>query len=556
MMAINDIEKPLYYLKDKENNGIDLIKLLRKITFETFEASFLKIISKEIEDNLRILIHYCYIEGLNLSSYSEINLNSYLKIKSFLLFDKVIDIKRYIEENFNMIFYKFITLNKSNWQDYQQMRILAKHKYGLNLHDIYLPYGSIVKDISEIIANLPKFTKNYVHNMHNQIFIEIPKETPFINIIGIRQIINSLYRHGKGIINSIINKAFRLISKEIIVLLEIIFDDNILSLAKDEKSFWEENKENIKYNYPLNRGKDLLQKILNLDENKKNNFITKSIQSITQIGNAVALVRYLRTAVIDCNSQYTNLLTSYKKNDFSNLIHQISSQTESIRINLNSHISPNVLGNILNSFYDSNKIFGEAINSLNQSRENELNYLEVLVKAFGGSLFPEKIPDIDLFTFLLPPLILTFIDTVIQLIENLKKNNIEEYSYFSDDGFMMGVCYLLKLFNGEKKFESLNWFPSVIAEYERQLNQLKSSKVVNALDIKKITCYLEQIELQYFTYTSASFLFIDLDTIYKSGYSQFKKNNNKTRALKLNEPEKNNKPKFLKLNKLDKYFNF
>ena len=42
IMAINDIENPLYYLKCEKNDGIEVIKLLRKITFDSFENYFLK----------------------------------------------------------------------------------------------------------------------------------------------------------------------------------------------------------------------------------------------------------------------------------------------------------------------------------------------------------------------------------------------------------------------------------------------------------------------------------------------------------------------------------
>ena len=514
MMAINDIEKPLYYIKYKENNGIDIINVLRKTTFETFEATFLKKLAKEIEDDLRIQVHSVFIEGLDSAPFSDTNLNSYLNIKNFKLFDKVIDVKRYIEEHLNMNFYKLTTINLNNWQTYQQMRVLAKHKYNLNLHEVYLPNQNLEqgKDILEIIRNLPKFTKNYTHNMHSQIFIEMTKDSSYINVIGVQQIINSLYTHGKGIINSIINKAFGYISKTIKGLLVIIFDDYILSMLKDEKIFWDNNKGTIKYNYPLERAMALRQKILNLDENKKNNYISKSIQIITQIGNAVALVRCIRTALMDYNSQNVNLLTSYNIDDFNNLVQQISLQIDSDPVNANTHISPNMLNNTQNSLNDTNKIFCDTINALKQTGENELNYLEVLVSAFAGNLTPEKLPDIDLFAFLLPPLTITFIDTAINARDNLsKKNKTEENAYFSDDGFMMGVCYILKLFCADKKFESLSWFPSVIQYYNEKKNQRKSDKSsasgVLTLNERQITSYKEQFELQYFTYTSAAILF-------------------------------------------------
>lgn len=73
---------------------------------------------------------------------------------------------------------------------------------------------------------------------------------------------------------------------------------------------------------------------------------------------------------------------------------------------------------------------------------------------------------------------------------------------------------------------------------------VKSSKGIKDMSISQITYYLEQIELQYFTYTSASFLFTELDKLYKS------------RHLKLNEQDKNDKSRLLKLNKLNKYLNF
>ena len=514
MMALNDIEKPFHYIKHKENDGIEMIKLLRKTLLETFEGYFLKKLAKEIEDDLRIQVHSSFIEGLESAPYSDVNFNTYLNIKSFIFFDKVIDIRRYIEEHLNMNFYKLTTLNLNNAQTYQQMRVLAKHKYGLNLHEVILPNQNLEqgKDILDIIRNLNKFTKSYTHNMHSQIFIEINNESSYINIIGVQQIINSLYTHGKGIINSIINKAFGYISKLIRVLLGILLDDYILSLLKDEKIFWDQNKATIKYNYPLERAMSLRQKIINLDENKVVNNITKCIQCITQIGNAVALSRCIRTALMDYNSQNVNLLTSYNINDFNNLVQQLILQVKSDPVNPNvNNISPNMLSDTQNLLNDSNKIFCGMVNSLKQTGENEINYLEVLVSSFGGSLSPEKVPDIDLFAFLLPPLTITFIDNAINARDNLlKKNKSEEMAYFSDDGFMMGVCYLLKLFSADKKFESLSWFPSVISYYNSKKIQRKNEKGshgVDTLNERQITSYKEQFELQYFTYTSAAILF-------------------------------------------------
>ena len=518
-MALNDMEKPLLYIKYKENNGFYMVKILRKNIVKLFENHFLKILSKDIEDDLRKQIHRIFIEGLNPPAFSDVNLNDYLAIKKFKLFDCVMDIKRYVEEHMNMMFYKMTTLNLNDWQTYQQMRVLAKHKYGLNLHEVFLPSQNLAKgkDILDIIRNLRNFTKKYTHNLHNQIFIEISQDSTYVNVIGVKQILNSLYTHGTGIVNSVVNKAFGYISKTVKPLLEMLFDDYILSMLKDERAFWNENKSKINYNYPLERALNLRSRILTLDDNKKVNQISKAIQYITQIGNAVALARCIRTALMDYNSQNVNLLNINNINDYNHITQQISLQVDTDPNNPDnnsSNISSNLLNNIQNSLNDSNKMFCETINNLKQTGKNSINYIEILVTSFGDTLSCLKVPEIEMFSFLLPPLTITFIDNAINARDNLmKKNKTEESAYFSDDGFMIGVCYLLKIFSCDKKFESLNWFPSVINYYKMKQNQKqkkdKNSYGVNTLNERQINSYKEQFEIQYYTYTSATILFTE-----------------------------------------------
>ena len=522
-MALNDIEKPLMYIKYKENNGFDMVKQLRKSIIKVFEDEFLSILSKDIEDDLRKQIHRMFIEGLNPPAFSDVNLNDYLKIKKFKLFDCVMDIKRYVEEYMNMTFYKMTTLNLNDWQTYQQMRVLAKHKYGLNLHDIFLPSQNLEKgkDILDIIRNLKTFTKKFTHNLNNQIFIQIVQDDEYVNVLGAKQILNSLYTHGTGIVNSILNKAFSFISKTIKPLLNIIFDDYVISMLKEESRFWNENKSKINYNYPTQRALKLRDRIITLDENKKVTQIQKTIQAITQIGNAIALARCIRTALMDYNSQNGNLLTKDNINEFNQLSQQISLQVEdndpSNPSNTNtSNISSNLLNNIQNSLNECNKTFCETINNLKQVGKNTVNYLEILVSSFGDSVSSSKIPEIELFSFLIPPITFTFIDNAINARDNLLKKNKTEEAYFSDDGFMVGICYLLKIFSCDKKFESLNWFPSVINYYKTQQNTNSKTKKdknsfggVDTLKERQFSTYLEHFDILYFTYTSATILFTE-----------------------------------------------
>ena len=171
-----------------------------------------------------------------------------------------------------------------------------------------------------------------------------------------------------------------------------------------------------------------------------------------------------------------------------------------------------MLANIENSLNNSNQILCDTINSLKQTGENEINYLYYMVSILSETLSRQESIKLDLFAFLLPALTLTFIDNAITARDNLgkKKKSEDEASYFSDDGFIIGACFLLKIFSADKFFDSLSWFPSVINHYnQEEINRKnkKDSKELDVLNERKINSYKEQFELQYFIFTSANILF-------------------------------------------------
>ena len=72
----------------------------------------------------------------------------------------------------------------------------------------------------------------------------------------------------------------------------------------------------------------------------------------------------------------------------------------------------------------------------------------------------------------------------------------------------MGTCYLLKLFLSDKKFESLNWFTSVIDFYDNKKSGKKSDKKtkVEVLAERGGESYKEQFELQFLLFIMVTYL--------------------------------------------------
>lgn len=135
---------------------------------------------------------------------------------------------------------------------------------------------------------------------------------------------------------------------------------------------------------------------------------------------------------MEFNSQNVNILNKNNNEDYKKLTTEILLQLQNnpTNPNLNINYSINLLSNTQNSFNDTNKIFCETISTLKETGDNNINYLSILVNAFGDTISPETYEDIDLFAFLFPALSITFIERLIVAKDNLNKKNKRRRCFF------------------------------------------------------------------------------------------------------------------------------
>ena len=92
----------------------------------------------------------------------------------------------------------------------------------------------------------------------------------------------------------------------------------------------------------------------------------------------------------------------------------------------------------------------------------------------------------------------------------MKKNH--EEGIWTDDGFAIGIAYLLKLLDQDQDFNSLNWFPSATEFYNQELaaKQRDQQNVkISQLTKTKLQNELSEFQLLNYSLTSARIFFKD-----------------------------------------------
>lgn len=112
-----------------------------------------------------------------------------------------------------------------------------------------------------------------------------------------------------------------------------------------------------------------------------------------------------------------------------------------------------------------------AIDTLVSNFAEGTEYFSLLVKQFAGDLRSAENDHLKNFYIILPALMVNFVDYILAGKNKLLKKR--PGGFFTDDGFAIGIAYILQVLGQLKDFDSLHWFQEVDSKTRNDLNKVK-----------------------------------------------------------------------------------
>ncbi|EGR33139.1 hypothetical protein IMG5_060890 [Ichthyophthirius multifiliis] len=206
-------------------------------------------------------------------------------------------------------------INMHDQETYEEFRILGNQVFDLNLMNVYIPSQTLEQgqlDILNILRNIPQFIDTYAYNLHNQSFTEITTlESKQVTTVGIQQISDSIRTHGLGILNTTVNCFYVYLKSKIKLFSDYLRQETIYqTLIREDKWFFEfKGQHDNKYIYErAEKLQKVIKKLGNFDDGK--NYLDQFRVLLTQIGNALGLVRLIKSASLNYCSKCIEFLPS------------------------------------------------------------------------------------------------------------------------------------------------------------------------------------------------------------------------------------------------------
>uniref|UniRef100_A0A8C0IY58 WASH complex subunit 4 n=1 Tax=Chelonoidis abingdonii TaxID=106734 RepID=A0A8C0IY58_CHEAB len=444
-----------------------LLECYDKEIMEVLNEHLLDKLCKEIEKDLRLSVHtHLKLDDRNPYRVGMKDLAHFFSLNPIRFFNRFIDIKVYVTHYLDKTFYNLTTVALHDWATYSEMRNLASQRYGLIMTEAHLPSQTLEQglDVLEIMRNIHVFVSRYLYNLNNQV-----------------------------------NFTYQFLRKKFYIFSQFMYDEHIKSRLIKDIRFFREVKDQNDHKYPFERAEKFNRGIRKLGMTPDGqSYLDQFRQLISQIGNAMGYVRMIRSGGLHCCSSAIRFVPDLEDIvNFEELVKEegLSEETQKAARQLDS-----------------------VLTDLTRNSAEGTEYFKMLVDVFAPEFRSPKNMHLRNFYIIVPPLTLNFVEHSISCKEKLNKKN-KGGAAFTDDGFAMGVAYILKLLNQYQEFDSLHWFQSVREKYVKEIRAVakqqnvqstsQDEKLLQTMNLthKRLEVCLQEFELLYFSLSSARIFF-------------------------------------------------
>lgn len=383
------------------------------------------------------------------------------------ILNRKIDVRRRVGRYLEKTFYDLTIVALHDWATYAEMRAIALQSYGLELRDNHLPMGSldVGLDVLRIMQNIDVFVARFSYNLNQQNFVERRPDRGSKNVrcINIQSIASSLRQHGLGVLNTTVNYTYQFLAQKFHVFSQFLYDDYIRShLSKERRWFRKHRDQCVGSMYPYERATDLARDIRKLGVGEDGrSFLDHFRVLITEIGNALGYVRMVRSAGAEFCADAARFVPDF---DAAAATARESAADESLSEGTRA----------------ASENLASIIETLRLNFAEGRDYFKVLVNVFKKVLLwsegEEDRAHLDNFYTIVPALCVSWVNASLAAKDRMFKQNRSRDAYYADDGFAVGVAYILAILGQGSRFDSLHWFDTVKtkllkdeAEYERRV---------------------------------------------------------------------------------------